>query len=79
MMLVDHVGTALRHLQQQPILSTPAAAAHSVQPAAHLSMISMVCADLTSVLQLQGQEISTAAEGHAGQKSKQQVEVHTTI
>jgi hypothetical protein len=58
-MLLDHASTALQQLQQ-PILP---------QPAAHLSVISLICANLSTTLQLQGSTSHTAADSSAGQKS----------
>jgi hypothetical protein len=57
-MLLDHAGTALQQLQQ-PILS---------QPAAHLFLISLICATLSRTLQLQGSISHTAADSRAGEK-----------
>jgi hypothetical protein len=62
-MLLDHAGTALQQLQQ-PILP---------QPAAHLSLISLICENLSSTLQLQGSITHTAADSSAGQNLVQGV------
>jgi hypothetical protein len=61
-MLLEHAGTALQQLQQ-PILP---------QPAAHLSLVSLICENLSSTLQLQGRFSHTATDS-AGQKVVQRI------